>query len=185
MENMLKGYGMDQPKLLRISQVADAMSEKHIYIDDSGTNSALDIRAKSRRLKAEIGGLDLIVLDYLQLMSNRTAKENRQQEIADISRSLKVLAKELEVPVVALSQLNRGLESRPDKRPMLSDLRESGAIEQDADLVMFIYRDEVYNPDSEEKGVAEIIVGKNRHGPTGTVKLVFLKQFTSFRSLGG
>jgi len=185
MEDMLKGYGMNQQKLLRISQVADAMSEKYIYIDDSGTNTALDIRAKSRRLKAELGGLDLIVLDYLQLMSSRTSKDNRQQEIADISRAMKVLAKELSIPVIALSQLNRMLESRPDKRPMLSDLRESGAIEQDADIVMFIYRDEVYNKESEDKGVAEVIIGKNRHGPTGTVKLVFLNQFTSFRSMEG
>jgi len=184
MDTMLKGYGMDENKMLRITQVAEALSNKPIYIDDNGTNTALDIRAKARRLKAELGGLDLIVIDYLQLMSSPKNRDNRQQEIAEISRSLKILAKELSIPVMALSQLNRGLESRDDKRPRLSDLRESGAIEQDADLVMFIYRDDYYYADkSEKKGLAEIIIGKNRHGATGSIELSFIKEYTSFRSL--
>lgn len=181
MNNMLKGYGMDQNKILRISQVADALSKKNIYIDDNGASTVLDIRAKSRRLKAEIKGLDLVIIDYLQLMTSRRRIENRQQEIADISRSLKILAKELGIPVIALSQLNRLLESRTDKRPILSDLRESGAIEQDADLVMFIYRDEVYDENSPNVGMAEIIIGKNRHGATGTVEVEFKKEYTCFR----
>ncbi|HCX72932.1 MAG TPA: replicative DNA helicase [Candidatus Cloacimonas sp.] len=182
MSNMLKGYGMDERKVMRISGVADALSEKEIYIDDSGANTIFDIKAKTRRLKAELGGLDLVIIDYLQLMSSSgNNKENRQQEIAEISRSLKVLAKELQVPIIALSQLNRGVENRDDKRPKLADLRESGAIEQDADVVMFIYRDEVYNRDKEEnKGLAEIIIQKNRHGPQGTINLKFFGETTSF-----
>lgn len=182
METMQKGFGMDQKKILRITQFADLISDKNIYIDDSGSNTVLDIRAKSRRLKAEIKGLDLIIIDYLQLMTARKATDNRQQEISEISRSLKILAKELEIPVIALSQLNRGLESRDDKRPKLSDLRESGAIEQDADIVMFIYRDDYYNKESEKPGTAEIIIGKNRHGATGSIDLLFESEFTVFRN---
>ncbi len=183
METMLKGFGMDQKKILRITQFADLISDKQIYIDDSGSNTVLDIRAKSRRLKAEIKGLDLIIIDYLQLMGARKSSDNRQQEISEISRSLKILAKELEIPVIALSQLNRGLESRDDKRPKLSDLRESGAIEQDADIVMFIYRDDYYNKESEKPGVAEIIIGKNRHGATGSIELLFESEYTVFRNI--
>ena len=183
MEDMLKGYGMNEKKILRITGVADVLTEKEIYIDDNGSNTILDLRAKSRRLKAELDGLDLIIIDYMQLMSSKKVKENRQQEIADISRNLKILAKELKVPIIALSQLNRGLESREDKRPKLSDLRESGAIEQDADIVMFIYRDEVYYENSEQQGVAEIIVGKNRHGAIGKIELFFRKEFTQFKDL--
>ena len=183
MDNMLKGFGMNQKKMLRIAGAAEVLSGKEIYIDDSGANTILDIRAKSRRLKAELKGLDVIVIDYIQLMSSNRNRENRQQEISEISRSLKILAKELGLPVIALSQLNRGLESRPDKRPMLSDLRESGAIEQDADIVICIYRDEVYNEETEEPGIAEIIIRKNRHGATGTIKLRFLNEFTAFRDL--
>lgn len=191
MDNILKGYGMNQEKMANISLVAQAIAESKLYIDDTGANTALDIRAKSRRLKAELKGLDMIMIDYLQLMSG-TSKENRQQEIADISRSLKILARELEIPVIALSQLNRGLEARPNKRPLLSDLRESGAIEQDADVVIFIYRDEVYHYSKNDKekndeaydqdGVAEIIIGKNRHGAVGTVKLRFVKELTKFEN---
>jgi len=141
----------------------------------------LDIRSKTRRLMAEIGGLDMVIIDYLQLMTTQRSRDNRQQEISEISRSLKILAKELKLPIIALSQLNRGLESRPNKRPMLSDLRESGAIEQDADIVMFIYRDEYYNHEKDDnKGLAEIIIGKNRHGATGTVEMEFQKEFTTF-----
>jgi replicative DNA helicase len=183
MENILKGFGMDQKKIMRISGAADVLSEKNIYIDDTGSNNILDIRAKTRRLKAEIKGLDLLVIDYLQLMNGRGKGENRQQEISEISRSLKLLAKELGVPIIALSQLNRGVESRDDKRPKLSDLRESGAIEQDADLVMFIYRDEVYFEDTEKPGIAEIIIGKNRHGAIGKVEMFFQKECTAFRDI--
>ncbi len=184
MDNILKGYGMNEDKLLRIAQVGDVLSKKDIFIDDTGTNTALDIRAKTRRLKAELKGLDLILIDYLQLMSgSKGNKEGRQQEISEISRSLKVLAKELGVPIIALSQLNRGVESRDDKRPKLSDLRESGAIEQDADVVMFIYRDDYYNKDSEKKGISEIIISKNRHGAVKTVELLFFPEFTAFKSL--
>lgn len=184
MESILKGYGMNEEKLIRIMQVADVISTKQIYIDESGTNTPLEIRAKTRRLAAEIGGLDLIIIDYLQLMTLPRDKDNRQQEIAEISRALKILAKDMKIPVIALSQLNRLLENRDDKRPRLADLRESGAIEQDADLVMFIYRDEYYTKEKSEKpGIAEIIIGKNRHGSTGTVELGFNKEFTMFRNL--
>ena len=184
MDSMLKGYGMNEEKLIRIMQASEVLSTKQIYIDESGTNTPLDIRAKTRRLSAEIGGLDLILIDYLQLMGLTKDRDNRQQEISEISRSLKVLAKDMKIPVIALSQLNRMLENREDKRPRLADLRESGAIEQDADLVMFIYRDDYYNPDTTEKpGIAEIIIGKNRHGSTGRVELGFEKEFTLFRAL--
>ncbi len=184
MEAMLKGYGMNEEKLIRIMQASEVLSSKQIYIDESGTNTPLEIRAKTRRLAAEIGGLDLIIIDYLQLMTLPRDKDNRQQEIAEISRGLKILAKDMKIPVVALSQLNRLLENREDKRPRLADLRESGAIEQDADLVMFIYRDEYYNQEKTEKpGIAEIIVGKNRHGSTGNAELGFVKEYTLFRNL--
>ncbi len=181
-DSMLKGFGMNEEKLIRIMQASDVFSTKQIYIDESGTNSPLEIRAKVRRLAAELGGLDLVIIDYLQLMTLAREKDNRQQEIAEISRALKILAKDMSIPVIALSQLNRLLETREDKRPRLSDLRESGAIEQDADLVIFIYRDEeYYHEKSDSPGVAEIIVGKNRHGPTGTALLGFVKEFTLFR----
>lgn len=183
MDALLKGFGMTDEKMLRVTNYGMMLSEKKLYIDDTGTNSPLEMRAKLRRLKAEVKGLDLVVIDYLQLMSSQRFKDNRQQEIAEISRALKILAKELQVPVVALSQLNRGLESREDKRPKLSDLRESGAIEQDADLVMFIYRDEYYNENTAEKGIAEIIIGKNRHGATGSTRLLFVPHLTAFRNL--
>jgi len=141
------------------------------------------LRARARRLHRQCGSLGLIVVDYLQLMSaNGQGGENRATEISEISRSLKALAKELSVPVVALSQLNRSLEQRPNRRPVMSDLRESGAIEQDADLILFIYRDEVYHPDSPDKGTAEIIIGKQRNGPIGTVRLTFLGQHTRFQN---
>jgi len=180
MDTMLKGFGMNEKKILTIAELANSLSDKPIYIDDTGANTILDIKAKSRRLKAEIKGLDLIIIDYIQLMSAKRSRENRQQEIAEISRSLKILAKELEIPIIALSQLNRAVESRTPPIPMLADLRESGAIEQDADIVLFIYRDEVYNEDTEEPGVAEIIIGKNRHGPIGKVKLKFFSETTTF-----
>jgi len=170
----------DWPHLTRATGI---LSDAPIYIDDSAGISVLEMRAKARRLKSE-HNLGLVVVDYLQLMRGRSNIENRAQEISEISRSLKAMAKELEVPVLALSQLNRSLESRPDKRPKLADLRESGAIEQDADVIIFIYRDEVYKPaeDNPNRGLAEIIVGKQRNGPIGTVKLTFLSEYTSFES---
>ena len=151
-----------------------------IFIDDTAAVNLMEIRAKARRLKAREKNLGLVVIDYLQLMVGDMGVENRQQEISRISRGLKILARDLEVPVLALSQLSRQVESRINRRPMLSDLRESGAIEQDADVVLFIYRDEVYNKDSPDKGVAEIIVGKQRNGPTGFCKLAFVKSYTRF-----
>jgi len=154
--------------------------EVPLFLDDNPQVTVMEIRAKARRIKAQHGKLACIVIDYLQLMSGSGQSENRQLEISEISRNLKVLARELECPIVALSQLSRNLEARSDKRPMLSDLRESGAIEQDADVVMFLYRDEVYNPESPDKGSAEVIVAKHRAGPIGTKRLVFLGQYTRF-----
>jgi replicative DNA helicase len=166
----------------KIMRGAEKLFEAQLFIDDTPAISVLELRAKARRLKAE-HDIGMIVVDYLQLMRGSGAPESRQQEISEISRSLKALAKELSVPVVALSQLNRGLESRTDKRPMMSDLRESGAIEQDADVIMFVYRDEVYNKDNPEvRGKAEIIIGKQRNGPIGTVNLTFLGEFTRFEN---
>jgi len=160
------------------------IGNSNLVIDDTSGITASELRSKCRKLKIE-QGLDLVIIDYLQLMTGAGKRkgDSRQQEISDISRSLKVMARELNVPVIALSQLSRAVESRPDKRPMLSDLRESGAIEQDADIVMFIYRDEYYNPDSEKKGVAEVIVAKQRSGPTGPVELAWLSQYTKFGNL--
>jgi replicative DNA helicase len=153
-----------------------------LHIDDNPNVTVMDIRARSRRMKSR-DGLGLVVVDYLQLMSGRGSSESRQVEISEISRGLKILARELDVPVVALSQLSRTLESRADKRPMLSDLRESGAIEQDADVVMFIYRDEKYEPETEKRGSAEIIVAKHRSGPTGTVELAFVENYARFANM--
>lgn len=165
----------------RLTSTLSLLSQAKLFIDDTPGLSPSEMRARARRLKRE-HGLGLIVIDYLQLMQVPGAKENRAQELSEISRSLKGIAKELDVPVIALSQLNRSLEQRPNKRPVMSDLRESGAIEQDADVIVFIYRDEVYNPDTPEKGVAEIIIGKQRNGPIGTVKLTFLGRFTRFEN---
>jgi len=169
----------------RLTHALGRLNDAPIYIDESAALSALEVRARSRRLHRQNGGLGLIVVDYLQLMSSNAGKasENRATEISEISRSLKALAKELHVPVVALSQLNRSLEQRPNKRPVMSDLRESGAIEQDADLILFIYRDEVYNSDSPDKGKAEIIIGKQRNGPIGKVELAFRGEYTRFDNL--
>lgn len=170
----------DWPKLTRASGM---LEEAPIFIDDTPAISVLEMRAKSRRLKSE-HDIGLIVVDYLQLMQGRSGAERREQEISEISRSLKAMAKELKIPVMALSQLNRSLESRPNKRPQLSDLRESGAIEQDADLICFIYRDEVYNTaeDNPHRGFAEIIIGKQRNGPTGKFELTFLDRHTTFEN---
>lgn len=167
----------------KIMRGAEKLFEAELFIDDTPAISILEMRAKARRLKAE-HNIGMVVVDYLQLMRGSGSPESRQQEISEISRSLKALAKELSVPVVALSQLNRGLESRTDKRPMMSDLRESGAIEQDADVIMFVYRDEVYNKDNPDvRGKAEIIIGKQRNGPIGSVRLAFLGEYTRFESL--
>jgi replicative DNA helicase len=155
-----------------------------IYVDDAGSTTMMDIRSKSRRLKTQHPNLGLIVVDYLQLMTSGKDMENRVQEVSQISRQLKVLARDLDVPILALSQLSRAVEQRHDKRPILSDLRESGSIEQDADLVMFIYRDEYYNPEeTDQQGLAEVHIAKHRNGPTDTVKLSFLKRYAKFADL--
>ena len=168
----------------RLSDALGRLSDAAIHVDETAALNPLELRARARRLARQYGGkLGAIVVDYLQLMQAVGQGENRATEISEISRSLKALAKELKVPVLACSQLNRSLEQRPNKRPIMSDLRESGAIEQDADVILFIYRDEVYNEDSQDKGVAEIIVGKQRNGPIGTVKLAFLGQYTRFENL--
>ncbi|MBL0124818.1 MAG: replicative DNA helicase [Betaproteobacteria bacterium] len=169
----------------RLSQAVAKLNDAPIQVDESAALNALELRARARRMWRQYGGLGMIVVDYLQLMSSSSAGENRATEISEISRSLKALAKELKVPVIALSQLNRSLEQRPNKRPVMSDLRESGAIEQDADVILFIYRDEVYNPESADKGSAEIIIGKQRNGPIGTVKLTFMGQNTRFENYAG
>ena len=169
----------------RLTHAIQKMNDAQMYIDETPALNSIELRARSRRLARQCGKLGLIIVDYLQLMSANSSGENRATEISEISRSLKGLAKELQCPVVALSQLNRSLEQRPNKRPVMSDLRESGAIEQDADLILFIYRDEVYNPDSSDKGSAEIIIGKQRNGPIGTVRLTFLGQFTKFENYAG
>ncbi|MBV1951471.1 MAG: replicative DNA helicase [Cycloclasticus sp.] len=166
----------------RMQSSINLLAEAKVFIDDTPALSPIEVRARARRLMKENGQLGLIVLDYLQLMQSPSKSESRVAEISDISRSLKALAKELDVPVIALSQLNRNLEQRPNKRPVMSDLRESGSIEQDADVIIFIYRDEVYNEDSDSKGVAEIIIGKQRNGPIGTCRLSFLGQYTRFEN---
>lgn len=166
----------------KLMESARNVGESGLIIDDTPGISITELRSKCRKFKLE-HNLGLIIIDYLQLMSGGKKSESRQQEISEISRSLKALAREVNCPVIALSQLSRAVEQRPDKRPMLSDLRESGAIEQDADVVMFIYRDDYYNHDSEDAGVSEIIIGKQRNGPTGTVKLAWLSQFTKFANL--
>lgn len=168
----------------RLATAVGRLADAPVYIDDTESVTVLEIRAKARRLKQR-NGLGLVIIDYLQLMSGPRRSENRQQEISEISRSLKILARELKVPVIAVSQLSRAVESRQDKRPMLADLRESGAIEQDADVVVFIYRDEVYNPDSTDKGTAEIHLAKHRNGPVGRLKLTFLENYTKFANYMG
>lgn len=182
--NRLRGGFLSESDWPRLTSAAGRLSEAPIFIDDTPAITVLQLRAKARRLKAD-QNLGLIIVDYLQLMQGRRDVDSREREISDISRSLKALAKELAVPIVALSQLSRRAEqhlgSRP--RPQLADLRESGAIEQDADLVAFIYREELYNPDTEDKGIAEIIIGKQRNGPTGVIKLAFLANYTRFENL--
>jgi len=168
----------------RLAEAVDRLSKAQVFIDETAALTVAELRARARRMARQFGGtLGLIVVDYLQLMSgSSSSEENRATELGEISRGLKALAKELQCPVLALSQLNRSVESRNDKRPMMSDLRESGAIEQDADVIMFIYRDEYYNKESKEPGVAEINIAKQRNGPTGTTRLTFLKPLTRFEN---
>ena len=187
---LLDQHRMRTGKLLpedwpRVTHAVEKMQDAQVYIDETPALSAMEVRARARRLSRQCGKLGLIIIDYLQLMSGRGGGDNRATEISEISRSLKGLAKELECPLIALSQLNRSLEQRPNKRPVMSDLRESGAIEQDADVIIFIYRDEVYNPDSPDKGTAEIIIGKQRNGPIGTVRLTFQGMSTRFLNFSG
>jgi len=166
----------------RLSHAIGRLSEAPIFIDDSPSATALDIRTRARRLKAE-HGLSLIIIDYLQLVQGHGRVENRNQEIAEITRSLKTLARELEVPVISLAQLSRAVEATADKRPLLSHLRESGEIEQSADVVAFIYREDYYKPDTERRNIAEIIIAKQRNGPTGTIELMWQREYTRFRNL--
>lgn len=167
----------------RISHAVGRLSESNLWIDDNPNVTVMEIRSKARRLQSQVGQLGMIVVDYIQLMTSHGRAENRQTEVAEISRGLKILARELQCPVVALAQLNRGLEQRADKRPMLADLRESGSLEQDADIVCFLYRDEQYNPDSADVGTAEVLVAKHRAGPTGMVRLAFLSHYTKFANM--
>ncbi len=173
---------LDDQDWPRLSSSVNMLSRAKLFIDDTASLTPTDLRARTRRLKRE-HGLDLVIIDYLQLMQVSGSTENRATEISEISRSLKALAKELNVPIVALSQLNRSVEQRPDKRPVMSDLRESGSIEQDADVILFIYRDEVYNAESADKGIAELLIRKQRNGPIGTVRLAFLGEYTRFENL--
>ena len=167
----------------RLTHAVGKLNEAPIHIDETAALNPLELRARARRLHRQYKSLGLIVVDYLQLMSASSSGENRATELSEISRGMKALAKELNCPVMALSQLNRSLEQRPNKRPVMSDLRESGAIEQDADLILFIYRDEVYNPETSDKGISEVIIGKQRNGPIGTIRLAFLGEYTRFENL--
>jgi replicative DNA helicase len=167
---------------VELTNVAAQLAESKIFIDDTAMLDIMSLRAKARKLKAS-GNLDVLIIDYLQLIHANKRHESRHQEVSEISRSLKALAKELNIPVISLSQLSRAVDSRMDKRPMLSDLRESGAIEQDADVIMFLYRDVVYNPETEHPALAELIVGKQRNGPTGTVYLNFVRELTKFEEM--
>jgi len=180
--HVLRTGQLSKDSFWRLAEAAGRLENIALSIDDSGGLTVSQLRGKARRLKAE-RGLDLLVVDYLQLMQGRSDSESRQQEISDISRSLKSLAKELDVPVIALSQLSRAVETRKPPIPMLADLRESGAIEQDADVVMFIYREDFYDPESPRKGIAEILIRKHRNGPTGDIELEFSEQYARFREI--
>lgn len=183
-QQRMRNGSLEDEDWIRLTTAVGKLNDAPIYIDEGAGLSAFELRARARRLQRQSGQLGLIVVDYIQLMASSSdkANENRATEISEISRSLKSLAKELNVPVLALSQLNRSVEQRQDKRPVMSDLRESGAIEQDADLILFIYRDEVYNKDTDQKGTAEIIISKQRNGPIGTVRLTFLGEHTRFEN---
>jgi replicative DNA helicase len=182
-QTKIRSGQLDDDDWPRLTSAVTLLKDKLLFIDDTPSLSPTEVRSRARRIAREHGQIGMIMIDYLQLMQVKGKTENRVGEISEISRSLKSLAKELNVPVVALSQLNRGLEQRPNKRPIMSDLRESGAIEQDADVIAFIYRDEVYNEESTEKGIAEIIVGKQRNGPIGTRRLAFIGKYTKFEDL--
>ena len=183
-QSRLRSGRLEEGDWVRLTSTMSQLQGKHLYIDDSSALPPNELRSRARRIaKMHNGRIGAIMVDYLQLMKVPGMGDNRVGEISEISRSLKALAKEMNCPVIALSQLNRSLENRPNKRPQMSDLRESGAIEQDADLIMFIYRDEVYNKESKEQGTAEIIIGKQRNGPIGTVRLAFQGQFTRFTNL--
>lgn len=184
-QNKVRTGKLEDDEWPRLTSAINLLAETKLFIDDTPALTPTEVRARARRLTREHGQLGLIVLDYLQLMQSPSSGDNRVQQISDISRGLKALAKEMNVPVIALSQLNRNLEQRPNKRPVMSDLRESGAIEQDADLIVFVYRDEVYNEDSPDKGIAEVIIGKQRNGPLGTVRLTFLGKYTRFENFAG
>jgi replicative DNA helicase len=195
-QRMLGSVGKVDQQRLRTGQLLDEdwprmthgiqqLSNARVYIDETSALTVQELRARARRLARQSGKLGLIIVDYLQLMAPTSEGENRATEVSEMSRNLKWLAKELNCPVIALSQLNRSLENRPNKRPMMADLRESGAIEQDADVILFIYRDEVYNPDSPDRGTAEIICGKQRRGPIGTTRLTFLGEYTKFDNYVG
>ncbi len=183
--NKVRTGQLDDDDWQYLTKAVSQLQESKIFIDDTGALTPTELRSRVRRIARANSGLDLVVIDYLQLMtgSGKAASENRATEISEISRSLKAMAKEMNIPVIALSQLNRSLESRPNKRPIMSDLRESGAIEQDADIIVFIYRDEIYNEESPDRGVAEIILGKQRHGSIGTVKIAFQGEYTRFENL--
>ena len=178
----LNNANLDSDEWLKLGEASGRLSDIPIYIDDTPALSSSEIRAKCRKAKLE-KNVGLIIIDYLQLMESRTNNASRQQEISEISRSLKILAKELDVPVIALSQLSRATESRADHRPMLSDLRESGSIEQDADIVMFLHREDYYDKETEKKNIAEVIIAKNRNGETGTVELAWMGKYTKFANL--
>ena len=178
----LRNGKLDEAEWEKLIESAGIIGKSKLIIDDTPGISIQELRSKCRKYKLE-NDLDIIMIDYLQLMSGGGRSESRQQEISEISRSLKGLARELNVPVIALSQLSRAVEQRPDHRPMMSDLRESGAIEQDADVVMFIYRDDYYNKDTEKQNIAEIIIGKQRNGPVGTVELAWMPKYTRFANL--
>ena len=180
--HLIRNAMINSDQWISLTHVAGELANLKLFIDDTATQTIMDIRTKARKLKLE-HNLKFLVIDYLQLIHSHKKHENRHQEVSEISRSLKALAKELEIPIIALSQLSRAVDSRIDKRPMLSDLRESGAIEQDADLIMFLYRDIVYNTETENPSQAELIIGKQRNGPTGTVMLHFSKELTRFEDM--
>ena len=180
--NKVRTGKIEEDDWIKLASSIGPLSESEIYIDDTPGISVMEIRAKCRKLKLE-KNIGLVVIDYLQLVQGNKKSSSREQEISEISRSLKILAKEINVPVIALSQLSRAPEQRPDHRPMLSDLRESGAIEQDADIVMFLYRDDYYNQDTEKRNIAEVIIAKHRGGSTGTVELLWLGNYTKFANL--
>jgi replicative DNA helicase len=179
----MKIGNLNDAEWTRATDAVGTLHDAPIFIDDNPHLTVMDVRARARRIKQQNGGLGVVIVDYLQLMSSRSRTENRQVEVAEMSRGLKILARELECPVIALSQLSRGLETRTDKRPMMSDLRESGSLEQDADVVIFLYRPEMTEVSPENRGLLEVIVSKHRNGPTGSAQLAFLNQYARFEDM--